>query len=197
MKNKIAVYWGSFNPGTNGHKFVVESIMTKTSIEKIILNPDGPRLDKDYKIEHNHREIMIEMFVNDLRKSWLDVDLDVHFFSWKNWRDTTIMQQKDYYKDKLWFEPSFVFGTDVINAMPNWKDNRDKYIETQLSKIFIKRPGSEYDLTWFENYQILETELRDISSTKVKELLQSNNSLVSELIIPEIRDYIIENDLYV
>jgi hypothetical protein len=31
--------------------------------------------------------------------------------------------------------------------MPNWKDNENQYIEKKLSKIFIKRPGSEYDLT--------------------------------------------------
>jgi len=196
IKGAIAVYGGSFNPPTNWHKFVIESILTKTSVEKIILNPDGPRADKDYKIEHFHREKMIEMFVSDLRKSWFDVEVDKYFFSGKNGRDTTIMQVKDYYKEILWFEPSFVFGTDVIKAMPNWKDNENQYIEKQLSKIFIKRPWSEYDLSWFENYQIIETKLVDISSTKVKEELKNTNTWVSELIIPNIRDYIIENNLY-
>ena len=197
IENRVAVYWGAFNPATNWHKFVIESILAKTSVEKIILNPDGPRLDKDYKIEPYHREKMIDMFVEYLVKNGIDIEVDKHFFSWKNGRDTTIMQVKDYYKEVLWFEPSFVFGTDVINAMPNWKDNENQYIEKKLAKIFIKRPGSEYDLTWFENYQIIETELKDISSTKVKEFLKSNKTQVSELIIPEIRDYILKNDLYV
>lgn len=155
IENRIAVYWGSFNPPTNWHKFVIESILNKTKIEKIIFNPDWPRLDKDYKIEHFHRGNMIEMFVGYLQKSWLDVEVDKYFFNWNNGRDTTIMQVKDYYREILWFEPSFVFGTDVINAMPNWKDNTNQYIEKKLSKIFIKRPWSEYDLTWFDNYQII------------------------------------------
>jgi len=76
------------------------------------------------------------------------------------------------------------------------KDNTWKYIEKQLSKIFIKRPESEYDLIWFENYQIIETKLVDISSTKVKESLLKNSNQVSDLIIPEIKDYILKNDLY-
>lgn len=196
-ENKIAVYGGSFNPPTNWHKFVIESIFTKTNVEKIILNPDGPRLDKDFKIESHHRENMIEMFAADLRKSWFDIDVDKYFFSGKNGRDTTIMQVKEYYKEILWFEPNFVFGTDVINAMPNWKDNENQYIEKQLSKIFIKRPWSEYDLSWFENYKIIDTKLVDISSTKVKEELSKNKNLVSELIIPEIRHYILSNNLYI
>jgi len=195
-ENRIAVYGGAFNPGTNGHRFVAEMILSKTNIDKIILNPDGPRADKDYNIEHHHRKEMIEMFVKDLQKAWLNVEVDDYFFSGKNGRDTTIMQVKDYYRDKLWFEPSFVFGTDVIDFMPDWKDNVNEYIEKKLSKIFIKRPGSEYDLTWFENYEILETKLIDISSTKVKEYLKENKEQVSELIIPNIRDYIIENNLY-
>ncbi len=200
IENKIAVYGGSFNPPTNWHKFVIESILNKTKIEKIILNPDWSRDDKDYKIEHYHRKNMIDMFVKYLQKSGLNIEIDKYFLNWNTWikwrKDTTIIQVKEYYREILWFEPSFVFGTDVINVMPNWKDNTDQYIEKKLKKIFIKRPWSDYDLAWFENYQIIETELKDISSTKVKEYLKSNKSQVSELIIPEIKEYILENDLY-
>ena len=201
-ENKIAIYGGSFNPGTRWHEFVIENILTKTSVEKIILNPDWPRMDKDYKIEHKHREKIIDLFLENLNEKWFNVWVDKHFFEGANGRDTTIMQVKEYYKEILWFEPSFVFGTDVIEAMPYWKDNKNQYIEKKLSKIFIKRPGSELDLEkalqWFDNYQIVETEfLKDISSSKVKEELKKNKKWVSELIIPSIRDYIIENNLYI
>ena len=197
IESKIAVYWGGFNPTTNWHKYVIESILQKTKIEKIILNPDGPRLDKDYKIDNFHRREMIEMFIEDIKKSWIDIELNDHFFNWNNGRDTTIMQVKDYYKEILWFEPSFVFWTDVINAMPNWKDNKDNYIEKQLKKIFIPRGEIDYSLEWFDNYQIIETKTLDISSTKVKEFLFENKKEVTELIIPEIKEYILENNLYV
>lgn len=193
---KIAVYGGSFNPPTNWHKFVIESILQKTKIEKIILNPDGLRADKDYKIENYHRRKMIEIFLNDIKKSGIDIEFDEYFFSWKNSRDTTIMQQKDYYKDKLGFEPSFIFGTDVIDAMPFWKGNSLNYIEKELKKIFIPRWEKKYDLNLFKNYEIIESGKIDISSTKVKEYLQENKKQITKLISPKIKDYILKNNLY-
>ena len=197
IMEKIAVYGGAFNPPTNWHKFVIESVLAKTKIEKIILNPDGPRADKGYKIENYHRREMIEIFLNDIKKSGINIEFDEYFFFWKNGRDTTMMQQKDYYKDKLGFEPNFIFGTDVINAMPSWKDNSLHYIEKELKKIFIPRWEEKYDLNWFRNYEIIKAKKIDISSTKVKEYLQENKKQITELIIPEIKDYILKNNLYI
>jgi len=197
MEKEIAIYWWSFNPPTLGHKHVIESVLNKTKIESIILNPDWERLDKDYNIEKKHRKLMIDLFHNDLNNSWLKVDVEEYFMNWKNWRDTTIMQVKDYYKEILWFEPWFIFWTDVINAMPKWKDNKDKYIEKKLKKIFIPRPWSKYNLDWFENYIVLDSNLVDISSSQVKEELIKNKNNVNELINKDIKEYINENNLYI
>jgi nicotinate-nucleotide adenylyltransferase len=196
MKNNIAVYGGAFNPPTNWHKFVIESIISKTKIEKIILNPDGPRIDKDYKIEKSYRREMIEMFLKDIKKIGIKIEFDDHFFNWQNGKDTTMMQQKEYYKNKLWFIPHFIFGTDTINTMPNWKDNIEQYIEQKLPKIFIPREWNKYSLKDFKNYQILDTKEINISSSNVKEVLIHNKQEVSELIIPEIRKYILKYNLY-
>lgn len=196
MEKDIAIYGWSFNPPTLGHKYVIETVLNKTKIESIILNPDWERLDKDYKIEQNYRKKMINLFHNDLVKNWLNVDIEEYFMNWNNWRNTTIMQVKEYYKEILWFEPWFIFGTDVINAMPSWKDNKNQYIEKKLKKIFIPRSWKKYNLEWFENYIILDSPLLDISSTEVKQSLINNKEKVNWLINNEIEQYIAENNLY-
>jgi nicotinate-nucleotide adenylyltransferase len=196
MKN-IAVYGGAFNPPTLWHKYVIESIITKTNIDQIILNPDGERLDKDYKVEKSIRSELMDIFFKELKSEWLDLDIDKYFFNWGNNRDTTIMQVKEYYKEILWFEPRFVFGTDVIPNMPTWQDNTDKYIEKELKKIFIPRHWVKYDLKWFENYIIVDTPLVDISSTMVKQNLIENKQSVDNLLSKNVAKYVIENDLYV
>lgn len=196
MKN-IAIYWGSFNPPTLWHKYVIESIISKSKIEKIILNPDWYRLDKDYKIDQKTREDLVDIFFEELKEQWINIDINKYFFNWENARDTTIMQVKDYYKDQLWFEPSFVFWTDVIPAMPTWKDNKNKYIEKKLKKIFIPRPWTKYDLTWFENYIVLDTPMIDISSTMVKQNLLNNKENINNLLSNNIKEYVIKNNLYI
>jgi nicotinic acid mononucleotide adenylyltransferase len=140
---------------------------------------------------------MIELFLKNIKKTDIDIEFDDYFFNWQNGRDTTMMQQKEYYKDKLWFIPHFIFGTDTINTMPNWKDNIEQYIEQKLPKIFIPRNWNEYSLRDFKNYQILDTKKIDISSSNVKEVLIGNKQEISELIIPEIREYIFKNELYI
>jgi hypothetical protein len=60
---------------------VIESIISKTKIEKIILNPDGPRIDKDYKIENFHRKEMIELFLKNIKKTDIDIEFDDYFFN--------------------------------------------------------------------------------------------------------------------
>lgn len=196
MKN-IAVYGGAFNPPTLWHKYVIESIINKTKIDKIILNPDGERLDKDYKVEKSIRSELMDIFFKELQNEWFNIDINKYFLNWENNRDTTIMQVKDYYKEILWFEPYFVFGTDVILNMPTWKDNKNQYIEKQLKKIFIPRPWVEYNLKWFDNYIIVDTPLLDISSTKVKQNLIENKQSVNDLLSKDVKEYVIKNNLYV
>lgn len=196
MKN-IAVYGGAFNPPTLWHKYVIESIMNKTKIEKIILNPDGERLDKDYKVEKSVRSELMDIFFKELKNEWFNLDINKYFFNWKNNRDTTIMQVKEYYKEILWFEPWFIFGTDVIANMPTWRDNTNQYIERELKKIFIPRPWVTYNLDWFDNYIIVDTPLLDISSTKVKQNLIENKQSVNDLLSKDVKEYIIKNNLYI
>ncbi|MDD2908014.1 MAG: nicotinate-nicotinamide nucleotide adenylyltransferase [Candidatus Gracilibacteria bacterium] len=193
--NSIAIYGGAFNPPTIGHFEVINKLLTKKIVEKIIFSPDGQRKDKDYKISSEDRIKMMQVFFEELRNKGLNVDFEDYFL--KNPGNTTTMEVENYFKDKLGFQATHIFGIDTITNMPNRVGNENKYIENKLKKIFINRKGfllpKEIDM---QNYQIFDLDILEISSTTVREMIK-NKMRVDHILTPKIRDYIEENGLYI
>lgn len=193
MKN-IAIYWGAFNPPTIWHFQVIQWVLTKGIVEKIIFSPDWTRKDKDYKIQDIDRERIIKIFFEELKQRWLNVDFDDYFL--RNPWNTSTMQVEKYFSNKLWFSPHHIFGIDTISNMPNWVWNTDRYIQNRLKKIFIKR-------RWFEvptnlgmkNYEMLDLGILKISSTTVREMIK-NKMRVDHILTPNVEAYIKQNWLY-
>lgn len=194
MEN-IAIYWGAFNPPTIWHFEIIERLLTKKIVEKIIFSPDWQRKDKDYKISFEKRTRILEIFFEELKQRWLNVDFEEYFL--KNPWNTTTMQVEQYFSNKLWFQPYHIFWIDTISNMPNRLWNTNKYIENKLKKIFIKRK-------WFlvpenidmQNYTMLDLEILEISSTTVREMIK-NKMKIEHILTPKVRDYIEENWLYI
>lgn len=193
---QIAIYWGSFNPPTIAHAWVITSVLEMTKIDKVIFTPDWERDDKDHKISLTHRKKMIEIFYEVLKEQWYNINFDTHFLDWNNWNKTTAMQVRDYFRAKLWFYPRHIFWTDVAPAMPNWSWNYDKIIEEELKKIFVRRWWYEFNPNWFKNFILLEThDIPAISSSMTREMI-ANRLKVDTVLFPEIIDYIKKNELY-
>lgn len=194
MEN-IAIYWGAFNPPTIWHFQVIKWVLEKGIVDKIIFSPDWQRKDKDYKISFEKRTRILEIFFEELKQRWLNVDFEKYFL--KNPWNTTTIQVEQYFSNKLWFQPYHIFWVDTISTMPNRIWNTDKYIENKLKKIFIKRK-------WFlvpenidmQNYMMLDLEILEISSTTVREMIK-NKMRVEHILTPKVKDYIEENWLYI
>jgi len=197
MEN-IAIYWGSFNPPTLAHSQVITEVIEHTDIDKIIVSPSWERLDKDHWIEHHHREKLNQIFYKILQDSGINVELDSHFFDWKNDWDTTTVQEEVYFREKLWISPHFIYGSDVVSQMSTWSWNENRFIEEKLKKIFITRPGYKFEPQkhWIENFILLDIpHMLDISSSMTKEMIQ-NKQCVSDILSPKIVEYIEKNRIY-
>ncbi len=194
----IAIYWGSFNPPTKAHSQIIEKVLEETSVEKIILTPSWTRTDKDFKIDEKQRRRLIKIFFEILKWKWLNIELEDYFLEWKNWKHTTTAQEEEYFREKLWFSPWFIYGSDVIPQMPTWSENIDMFIEKNLKKIFINRPWydffpNEYSI---ENFTFIDIpDMLNVSSSLAKEMLVNKQS-VKWILLPEIEEYIRENRLY-
>ncbi|MDP2091334.1 MAG: nicotinate-nicotinamide nucleotide adenylyltransferase [Candidatus Gracilibacteria bacterium] len=199
MEN-IAIYGGSFNPPTKqGHFKVIEGVLNNTDINKIIITPSGERMDKNHNISHTYRRKMIEVFLEKLKESGLNTELDMYFFEGKNNGKTTTLKEEKYFRDKLGLSPTFIYGTDVIENMHKWIGNSDKYIEQKLKKIFVNRPGYDFNPIKYsiDNYILLDIpEIIDISSSIVREMIKNKQS-VKDILDSEILKIIDDNNLYI
>ncbi len=198
--NNIAVFWWSFNPPTLAHSRVVEWVLeTGNKVDRIILLPSGRRIDKDFWIQQEERELLINEFHKSLLEKNLAVEIDNYFFEGNNWWATTTVQEDTYFKESRDIKAEFIYGSDVIPHMQKWQWNTNWYIEQILSKIFVHRPGykyinpTDYDI---ENYRFLEIlDLPKVSSSLAKERLQ--NSLgIDWILTSNIAQLIHENKLY-
>lgn len=197
-KEHVAVYGGTFNPPTLAHMQVIQEVLTKTQVTKIIMSPSWERSDKQFWIEDHHRKRMSQLCVDILTKKWYNVSLDTFFVDWESEWLTTTRAEYDYFKKKIWSDPTFIFGTDMAQRMHTWENNPDRFIETQLQKIFLQRPWYDFDFKGndFDNYTLLDIpEMLGVSSTIAREMIQTKRS-VSWILHPDITDDITQNDLY-
>jgi len=196
MNKNIAIYWWAFNPPTLWHLHVIEQVFCNTDIDKIIIVPDWFRLDKDYKISELHRNNLIEIFINEIKNNWLNVEIDKHFLEWKNNSDTTTYEVDKYFINKLKKQPYHIFWTDISWWIKDWSWNPNKYIQKKLRKIFIPRPWYIFEENDLENYTLINTNsCSEISSTKIKENINKNLK-IDKLVMKKIEEYIKNNNLY-
>lgn len=195
----IAIYWGAFNPPTLAHAQVVQEVLKRKAASHIILSPSWEREDKNFWIPHMNRKKLIHIFLELLKKDGLSVSLDTHFFEGKNGWNTTTAAEEAYFREKLWFSPAFIFGSDVAKNMPWWSNNEGKFIEERLKKIFIKRPWEHFDFiaNGFREYTLLDIpDMLDISSSLAREMIAGKRS-VNGILFPEISAEIERANLYI
>jgi|SaaInlStandDraft_3_1057020.scaffolds.fasta_scaffold118547_1 nicotinic acid mononucleotide adenylyltransferase len=193
---KIAIYWWAFNPPTLWHLHVIEQIFKNSDIKKIIITPDWERWDKNYNISNLHRGNLIDLFIDDLKNKWLNIELDKYFLNWANKSNTTTYEVDKYFIKKIWTQPFHIFWTDIVEWISDWDWNPNMYIQKKLKKIFIPRKWYSFNNSELKNYILIETNyLSDISSTtariRIKEWINLNQILERNIL-----NYIHKNKLY-
>lgn len=190
--SETAIYGWSFNPPTLAHAQVVKKVLATKKISQVIISPSGLRWDKDFGINENHRRNLIEIYVDSLKREWFNVEIDRYFMHGLNGDETTTAQEEEYFREKLWNSPWFVFGTDVAPDMPTWKWNINKFIETKLKKLFLTRPWFDFDFEAnnFKSYMLLDIpDMIDLSSTTVRTLINTKDE-VSDILYPGVDNHL-------
>ncbi len=194
----IAVYGGTFNPPTLGHMQVMQEILKNTHITHIIMSPSGTRSDKIFGIEDIHRKRMSQICIETLKTQGYSLSLDTHFIDGKHTWLTTTKAEYEYFRESIWEEPTFIFGSDMAQRMHTWENNPDRFVETRLKKIFLHRPGYDFDFEKndFENYILLAiSEMLGVSSTIAREMLRTKQN-VEQVLHPNIIQDIAKHHLY-
>ena len=187
---RIGVYVGSFNPFHLGHINVINYVLCHNYLDKIIVIPTGSYWDKTDLIDITHRIKMVKMYKNE--KVIVKDNLTNLSYTYQ----VIKALKKDYPSDELYL----IIGDDNVPKFHLWK-NYQEILKNKL--IVLKRNNINIKETIAYNYApssfiiINEWNSLDISSTKIRTLLQDENYLEAKKYLNnDVFNYIIENKLY-
>ena len=191
-KEKIGLFFGTFDPIHNGHLKIAKYITEEKLADKVwlVVTPENPIKVGSKISSFNHRFNMAKIATENY-DNIIPSDLEVNLKK-PNYTIDTLEYISNKLKD---LEFSLIIGEDNYKIFDTWKDYKkiiNKY------KIFIyPRKG-----TLNENLHIINENTMyiggpriDLSSTNIRKIV-SNNSDPKDLISNKVMEYINSNKLY-
>jgi len=209
----MGLFGGTFNPIHLGHLRGAEEIREAFGLEEVVFIPAAipPHKAAGEVIDARHRLEMVRLATaTNPYFSTSDVELSR---SEKSYSIDTIRYFRERHQDNLFF----ILGRDAFVEIETWKEfqklfslsnfivmtrpgNQKMNSSSQLPKVLT--PVFRYDQkvgAWVHlsghNLYLKEITFLDISSTKVRELIEKGES-VRYLIPAEVEDYIQKHGLY-
>ncbi len=197
---KIGFFGGSFNPITKAHVNLVQDIINKYKLDKIVFVPVGDYYEKEELINEKHRFNMIRMLVSKFPK--LEVsDIELNHKEKIFAKDIFKMLKSIYYEDDIYF----IIGADNLYKMTSWL-NLEELV--QYNYIIIERDNIHCDSIINTNsiikknktnFKIINNrKYNNFSSTLVRNKIKQNDiDDITNYIFEETYKYIKENELYI
>lgn len=181
---RIGFFGGCFNPPTNVHINMANNLIKQGKLDKVVFVPVNDYYKKQGLVEAKHRYNMLKLATKEYANLEVD-DIEI-----KQNRELFAVDAFEIIGDthRVHSSPHATFcrkrdtslflimGSDNYNKMPTWKDYeriKDKY-----------------------NYIVIERNEKEISSTKIREMIKNGDKNVIQYLQKEVYEYIIDNELY-
>ena len=178
---KVGVYVGSFNPVHNGHKMIMDYLLEKKYLDKIIVIPTLSYWDKNNLIDIKDRINMLKYLETD--KIIINTTLNKYEYTYE-----VLDELSKHYNDLY-----LIIGADNLEKFHLWK-NVDKILEHKI--LVINRNSIDVSKYINKDNFILINGLDeiDISSTYIRENI--NKKEIENIIDKDVLKYIKDNKLY-
>ena len=182
---KLGIYVGSFNPVHKGHKYIMNYLLDKNIVDKIIVIPTGNYWDKQDLINIRDRINMLKFYESD--KVLINETLNEINYTYEILKEL----EEEYKNDKLYL----IIGADNIPKFHLWK-NVNQILKYKV--IILSRDNIDIDkyINKFKNKDnfvvVKDFKKVNISSTQIRNNLEDNKELIDK----KIYKYIKDNKLY-
>ncbi|MGL5123899.1 MAG: nicotinate (nicotinamide) nucleotide adenylyltransferase [Fusobacteriaceae bacterium] len=200
---KIGIFGGSFNPIHKGHIKIVEFVLKKLNLDKIIIIPLGIPALKKVKFEdkihrYNMCNLAFENLIKNKKVEISKIELDENKISYTY--DTLMKIKIKYPRDEIYE----IIGGDSAIKLYEWKNYKDILKEASVVVINREEEGilkiTDKDKIKIESYKdkllYLDTPYLKYSSTEIRERLKKQKK-ISSMVTKEIEEYIYLNKLYI
>lgn len=193
---RYGIFGGTFNPPHLAHTRFAEKVKNELKLDKLIIIPSAipPLKNENDVIDIKHRFEMTKIAFGN-NPGFEVSDIEIKNTKVKSYTVDTLLKLREIYKDE---DVKFylILGVDNLISFPLWKEPEKIFELAEV--VIINRPGFEGERInpeYFSKVKFLNTELMDISSSKIREYVRKNMSIKS-LVLPEIEKYITQNNLY-
>ena len=188
MKN-IGVLGGTFDPPHEAHLKIAERSLNQFKLDKIIFIPSGNPWQKKDSTPYSHRFEMTKILIKN-SDSFAISDLESSEQNPSYTYET--LEKLQHPKENLYF----ILGSDTAMNIKTWKNYGHLSNLTQFLIALRKEDSSETLSKNFPfDYELIEGEKLDLSSTGLREKLEENK--MNNIGLPsEIFNYIKENKIY-
>lgn len=187
---KLGIYVGSFNPVHKGHKHVIDYLLEKQYVDKVMIIATGNYWGKINMISIQSRIEMLSLYKNE--KIIINEELNSLPFTYQ------ILEklQEQFPNDSLYL----IIGADNLPKFHLWKQ-----VENILKHYVLVLQRNEIDIkSYIQNFKQKEQfiivngfQYLDISSTQIRRLIDSGEEKeLYKYVDKEIICYIMKNNLY-
>ena len=185
---KLGFYGGSFNPPHEGHQYIIEYCNKEFDKFLVIPNNNSPDLNKDILAPFQHRYNMLKL---QLRKKNVEIDEFEINSNQTNFTYLTIQYLMKKYNE---YEIFMVLGQDQLSNLHNWY--KIDFILKHTQIICFERKTKLKNLNIPFNVKLINFDF-PFSSSYIRERIQMNKSIDSNIINKQVLNYIKENKLYI
>ncbi|MDD2191088.1 MAG: nicotinate (nicotinamide) nucleotide adenylyltransferase [Bacteroidales bacterium] len=190
-KERIGLFFGSFNPIHIGHLIIANYIVENTNIDKIwfVISPHNPLKNTKDLLEDSLRYNLVKLAIKN-NKNFKASDIEFKMEK-PSYTIRTLNHLKSEYKTK---EFILIIGEDNLDCFEKWKD----YKEILSSYEIMVYPRANIKTNKFsDNKNIIRINSPEIgiSSTQIRDNIKLNKSNLY-LLPEEVRKEINNNNYY-
>ena len=191
---KIGIFGGSFNQPHKMHYDIAINLLEKHYVDKIIYVPTGKLYNKKNLESNYDRYKMLKLMVQNISNVLVS---NYEFGALKYTYQTLNYFHRKYPNDEIYF----ICGSDNLKTFNTWM--RYKYILNNYKLLVIKRNDDNIDeiINRFQKFKnnivIANINLNNISSTKIRDLLNKGEMIPNNMLNIKVLNYIQSKQLYI
>lgn len=173
IRNKIGLFFGSFNPVHNGHLMLANYLVEYAGLDSLwfVVTPQNPLKDKKSLLRDHHRRDMLEMAVkNDTRFEVCDIEF---YMPKPSYTIDTLVRLSERYPNTDFY---LVCGMDNLASFRKWK-NYQVILDNYHLLVYPRKGYDGGDLIHHESVHIVEAPEIEISSTFIRKAVSENKDV--------------------
>jgi len=190
-REKIGLFFGSFNPVHIGHMIIANHLIEHTSLNKVwmVVSPQNPFKSKSSLASNYDRYHLLSLAIGDhpkLRPSNVEFDLPTPSYT-----IDTLVYLKERHIDH---EYALIMGGDNLTTFHKWK-NYEQILEHHHIYVYRRPRHGESRFDNHPKVSFVDAPLLDISATYIRKSIREGKS-IQYLVPEEVYEYLRTSHLY-